>query len=97
MREIGLVLGVLLTVNTCYASGVGMSGPELLYNFKLLIGIGLFGVIGSSLLSLFGNGKIAGLILKVSYFAGFIVFLSIATVMFDAFVTIYQKIEKLMG
>lgn len=96
MREIGILLSLLLIPNLTYASD-GLSGQELLYNFKLLIGIGLFGVIGSGLVSLFGNGRIAGLIIKVSYFAGFVVFLGIATTLVDRFINIYQKIERLVG
>lgn len=96
MREIGVLLSLLLVPSLTYASD-GLSGQELLYNFKLLIGIGLFGVIGSALVSLFGNHKIAGLIVKISYFAGFVVFLGIATTLIDKFINIYQKIERLVG
>lgn len=97
MREVTLILAILLSSSVAYASDGQLSGQELLYNFKLLIGIGLFGVIGSALVSLFGNAKVAGLITKVSYFAGFVVFLSIATTLIDKFVNIYNKIERLVG
>ena len=96
MREIGILLAVLLTTNICYASDGGQ-GQELFSNFKLLIGIGLFGVVGSAIVSLFGNAKVANLITKVSYFAGFIVFLSMATILVDKFIPMYEKIEKFIG
>lgn len=96
MREIGLICVVLLTAHSCYASD-GLSGPELFYNFKLLIGIGLFGVFGSAFMSLVGSSKTASLITKVSYASGFVVFLGIATALIEKFLVIYKKIESFIS
>jgi len=91
MFKIALLIGVFIP-NVCYAAGlkdliVGASAEAKVYLYGVIaiFAVGIIGMAGSMILSAFGNGKVARLVINGSYLAAVAIFIGMAMMLFKQF------------
>lgn len=69
-----------------FVKGAGSEASSFVYSVLAIVAVGIIGLIGNSLLSMFGKCKVAKLVEHGSYIAALGIFTGMAITMFHKFV-----------
>lgn len=93
MSRIVLMIAILLNPSVSHAAGlkdlIVNASPDAkvyLYGVIAIFAVGIIGMVGSMILSAFGNGRVARLVTNGSYLAAVGIFISLAMMLFKQFV-----------